>query len=449
MIPHLTNQEEIQLPIRNFPKQQAIFETGARYTIVAKGRRFGLTKGAANDFMRRALMGTFQKGLWVDTVNSNIDKYIERYFIPYLNRLPRHLWEWRKQAKMLVINKAYIDFRSADTPETMEGFGYDKAFLNEAGIILKNEYLWDNAIRPMFWDYPQVTVVIGGTPKGKGKFFELAQRGQDERQKNYAYLHYSSFDSPFQEIHDAIREDMSSMPDRVVEQEIYARFLEDTGVVFRGILECMGAQPKKPYRGHRYVIGVDLAKVEDFTVLAVYDALSNEQVYQARFKEIDWGMQKARIAETARHFGDGTSPAQVVIDATGVGDPVVDDLSRMGVPVDPIKFTNDQKRQLIEKLVNWIELRRVKMLPIDETIQEFTNFTYDISDKTGRVRYGAPVGFHDDIVIAHALAVWRLQVKEKQTYVKPKSLIRQSYERQIKKREDEDISPHEWISWGV
>src|SRR3989304_753994 len=111
-------------------------------------------------FMKCALEGKFKKGLWVDVVNSNIDKYIERYFIPHLNKLPRTMWEWRKQAKMITIQDAYIDFRSADTPETMEGFGYDKAFLNEAGIILKNEYLWNNAIMPMFWDYPQAKVVI-------------------------------------------------------------------------------------------------------------------------------------------------------------------------------------------------------------------------------------------------------------------------------------------------
>ena len=214
----------------------------------------------------------------------------------------------------------------------------------------------------------------------------------------------------------------------------------------------MDATPQKPMTGHRYVIGVDLAKVEDFTVLAVYDATNNKQVYQARFNKIDWGMQKSRIAETARHFTDGTSPAQVVIDATGLGDPIVDDLGRMGIPVDPIKFTNEQKRQLIEKLVNWIELQRIHMLNIPETRTELTNFTYDISETTDRVRYEAPVGFHDDIVIAHALAVWRLNPIIKEVMEKPKTLIRLSYEKQIKRQEAEiagEITPDQWNEWGA
>lgn len=417
---------DIDLPIKNFPKQESIFADAARYKIVAKGRRFGLTRGAANNFIREGLQGKFEKGLWVDVIVSNIDRYIERYFLPHLNKLPRNMWSWRKQQKTLYIRNSYIDFRSADRPESLEGFGYDKAFLNEAGIILKSEYLWNNAISPMFWDTPTVSVVIGGTPKGKGKFYELYQLGTGE-DKRYNSFQFTSFENPYINVPE-IRNEMKNMPDRVIQQEIYAQFLEDTGVVFRGITEVMNAEPKKPLKDHRYVIGVDLAKVQDFTVLAVYDAVTNAQVYQARFNKLDWSMQKARIKETSKHYNN----AAVVIDATGLGDPIVDDLGRMEVPVDPIKFTNDQKRQLIEKLSNWIELGRIKMLNIPETIQEFSNFTYDISEVTGKVRYEAPPGFHDDIVIAHSLAIWRLNPKIKESYEKPKSMIRLSYEQKLK-----------------
>ena len=204
--------------------------------------------------------------------------------------------------------------------------------------------------------------------------------------------------------------------------------------------------------GHRYIMGVDLAKVEDFTVIAVYDAGNNRQVYQDRFNKIDWGMQKARIAGIARFYKDADgSPASVVIDATGLGDPIVEDLARMGVPVDPIKFTNDQKRQLIEKLSNWIETGRIHMLNIPETRTELTNFTYDISETTDRVRYEAPVGFHDDIVIAHALAVWRLNPIIREAVEKPKTLIRLSYEKQIKEQIQEtdiEIPEAQWREWG-
>ena len=68
----------IDLPILNFAKQQTIFDNPARYIIVPKGRRFGVTRGAANNFIKMAITHKFKKGLWVDTVNSNIERYVER-----------------------------------------------------------------------------------------------------------------------------------------------------------------------------------------------------------------------------------------------------------------------------------------------------------------------------------------------------------------------------------
>lgn len=393
---------KIQLSTRNFDKQQSIFDSPATHTIVPKGRRFGLTKGAANDYIMSALKGKFHKGLWVDTVNSNIDRYIERYFMPHLKRIPENLWHWGKQEKIVKIKNAYIDFRSADRPENIEGFGYDKYFINEAGIVLKNPYLWDNAIRPMMWDF-KARGVIGGTPKGKGIFSELYARGQDEEQPQYASMRFSTFDNPFIDSR-VVLEEIRSMPERVVRQEIYAEFLDDTGVVFRGITQVASLSPKPVHPQHLYVIGCDLAKVQDYTVIVVYDRADNCQVMQMRFNKLEWPFVKEKVQEVSRKFNN----ALVVLDATGLGDPIADDLIRSGVPVEPIHLTNELKKQIIEKLSNWIELSNLKMLQLDETIQEFNNFTYDISS-SGRVRYEAPVGFHDDIVIAHALAVWSMQ----------------------------------------
>jgi phage FluMu gp28-like protein len=429
---------QVTLPIQNFPKQQSIFDSKARFKIAAKGRRFGLTKGAANNFIEEALAGKFKKGIWVDVVNSNIDRYIERYFVPYLSLLPKETWNWQKQAHILHINDSYIDFRSADTPETMEGFGYDKFFINEAGIVLRDKYLWDNAIRPMFWDYPS-SGVIGGTPKGKGVFYELAQRGKDPNQPEYEFFTFTPFDNPYIQ-KDIVEEDMKSMPERVIRQEIYAEFLDDSGVVFRGIGEIADSEPTKPNPDHIYSMGVDLARVQDYTVIAVYDKITNKQVYQARFNQLEWPYQKSRIAETAKHYNNAT----VVMDTTGLGDPIYNDLTRDGVGIVSYKFTNESKKLLIEKLSNWIELKRVHILNIEETKKEFTNFTYDISEATGRVHYEAPSGFHDDIVIAHALAVWDLTEKYVVKQGAPRSPIARDYAKRVEQYNKED-SEHEYF----
>lgn len=392
---------EVTLPIQNFPSQQSIFDDAARFKIAVKGRRFGITRGAANDYILSALEKRFTRGLWVDTVNTNIDRYIERYFLPHLNKLPRHFWDWRKQDKILIINKSYIDFRSADRPENIEGFGYDKFFINEAGIVLKDEYLWSNAIRPMLWDY-SASGVIGGTPKGKGVFSELFERGNDPSQRLYKSYRFTTFDNPYLPV-DIIKEEMMDMPERVVRQEIYAEFLDDSGVVFRNVSTICTLKPAQPVGGHLYVIGADLAKVQDYTVLSVFDRSTNRQVYQDRFNKLDWAFQKAKI----KALSEAYNRALVVVDSTGVGEPIFEDLQRSGVPVEPFKFTNTTKKEMIEKLSIWIEQKKFLMLENEDSIREFNNFTYDISS-TGKVRYNAPQGFHDDIVCSIGLAVWNL-----------------------------------------
>lgn len=398
---------KIELPIRNFAKQQEIFDCPARYVIVPKGRRFGVTRGAANNYIKLALTGKFTKGLWVDTVNSNIERYVERYFMPALMKLGAQgeLWHWRKQQKILQIKDAYIDFRSVDNPQNIEGFGYDYAFLNEAGIILRNEYLWQNAIRPMLWDYKAHTIVAG-TPKGKGIFHELYQRGLDKEQPEFAALKFSTFDNPYLPAEEIAKE-IESMPQRVVSQEIYADFLDDTGIVFRGVNAIATLDPTDipaAKLGHMYIIGADVAKVVDYTVIVVYDRTDNRQVFQMRFNNLEWPVVRHRLIEVSRKYNN----ALIYLDSTGVGEPLFDDLARLNIPVEAIHLTNELKKQMIEKLSTFIELGHLRMLAIDETINELNSFTYEISNH-GRVIYEAPVGFHDDIVIAHALAIWGMQ----------------------------------------
>jgi hypothetical protein len=422
----------IQLPIKNFPAQQEVFDDPARFVMLAKGRRFGFTRGAANNTIKVALAGKFKRGLWVDTVNSNIERYVERYFLPTLRKLPERLWHWRVQQKILRIKDFEMDFRSADTPENIEGFGYDYVILNEAGIILKKRYLFDYAIRPMLWDY-KPKIYIGGAPKGKGIFHDLYQRGLDVNQPDYKSFKHSSFDNPYVQ-HDLIMEDIKAMPERVVRQEIYAEFLEDDGAVFQRVSDIAILDQKEPETDHLYVIGCDLAKLQDFTVITVYDRKDNHQVYQMRFNKIEWPYIRSKVKEVS----DKYNHALVILDGTGVGDPTYDDLSREGVPVECYKFTNESKKNLIEKLANWIELKNLYMLKLEDTINELNSFTYDYSEKTGRVIYGAPQGFHDDIVISHALAVWSLQPIIVSKQVEEMSIIERDLYDKRKSFEDQD-----------
>ena len=216
------------------PQLDTFFGAKAKFTVVTKGRRFGATHGAAHSFIEWGLEG--RRLLWGDTINSNIDRYVQRYFEPAMkaHKVP---YTWNSQKKEMRIGTGHIDFRSADRPENWEGFGYDVIFLNEAGIILKDPYLYTNAVLPMLMDYSDSQLIAAGVPKGtKGKdgkdhaFYTMAlaaDRGED----NYRRLAYSSYDNPLLKAEDIdeLKDEISRMNPQMVRQEIYGEFLEGAG----------------------------------------------------------------------------------------------------------------------------------------------------------------------------------------------------------------------------
>jgi hypothetical protein len=276
-----------------------------------------------------------------------------------------------------------------------------------------------------------------GTPKGKQNLWNLHQRALSGDPDWNSHLLKASTSKviPDDEL-EALRKSMSQA---LFNQELECEFLEGEASVFRGVREIMTSEPEEPQEGHNYVIGCDLAKVKDYTVLTVYDRSTNKQVYQNRFNTIEWPFQKQKIRAIAEHYNN----ALVKIDATGIGDPIADDLLRAGVAVEPFKFTQESKKDIIEKLSIWIEQKKIEMLPIEETAFEFDNFAYEILPG-GKLKYSAPNGYNDDIVMSHALAVSSLQPIFKINKTQP-SPIRQEYVRAIRTLERDQNSEYEGI----
>jgi hypothetical protein len=391
--------DEIKLRLYYHPNQQRIFSSPAKVKVIAKGRRFGLTKGLANYVIERMLDG-LTPCLWIDTVNSNIDRYVERYFAPALRGLPPEHWQWRQQRKELTILDRKCDLRSADKPELIEGFAYRLIILNEAGIILNDEYLWENSIRPMVLDF-NPELIIGGTPKGKNLFFDLkakAEDKQDERYKDWEFFHFTSYDNPFldrAEI-DAL---VADLPEHVRRQEIYGEFLEDMTGVFKNLDEVIGKSQAREWRADETCyIGADLGKAVDFTVITVLDGEGN-QIYFNRLQGYDWPYHIKTVAETARKY-----PGIVYVDSTGAGDPIFDALKREGITVEGYHFTAESKRRLVECLMLSLEHKELKLLNEPIQTNELKFFSYETT--ASGLKYSAPSGKHDDCVFGLALANW-------------------------------------------
>lgn len=310
--------------------------------------------------------------------------------------IPEHMIAKRNDSELVITfrNGSLLQLLGSDNPDSLRGSGPVGVVLDEFATMKFEAW---QVIEPILRANGGWAWFIG-TPKGKNHLHEFFQRGLKGHKDWKSFFLTADRSGLFTK--EQLDETQHSMTQKMFQQEMMCNFLETEGTVFRGVREAMTSKVETPRAGHLYIMGCDLAKVTDFTALTVYDRIRNNQVYQEKFQTIEWPFQKKKIAALSKNYNS----ALVKLDATGLGDPIADDLIREGVPVDPIKITETIKKELIEKLTIWIEQRKCKLLPLNETLNEFDNFSYEISP-TGKIRYQARQGFHDDLVISHALAV--------------------------------------------
>jgi hypothetical protein len=191
----------------------------------------------------------------------------------------------------------------------------------------------------------------------------------------------------------------ASLPDRAFRQEFLAEFLPDGGGVFESVRECVAEGVRSREPEGPVTIGVDLARLEDYTVLSAVDS-AGRQVAFDRFNKIPWAEQTERISRFASAFGDPL----LVVDATGVGDPIVEALSSAGLRVRPYRFTSQSKQAAVDRLSLLISRGELSLLDVPEQTSELEAYEFQPLPGGG-FRTSAPPGMHDDTVMALALAV--------------------------------------------
>lgn len=382
--------------------EQAL-KTPKKFSIISAGRRTGKTYSVMGWGVARLHdPRTPRKSmLWVDTKHANIDKYVERHLFSILGSGYSRHCSYNKQKKTFYFpNESYIDFGSAERSENLEGFQYDIIVINEGGIVLKRPSLWNNTLLAMTKGTNNLTRIIG-TPKGRNKFFELYSLGLSGNDEYEAYR-FTSYDSPLwdKEELDRIKE---TVPQTVFEQEYLAEFTENGTGVFKWKWDKIGWSGELiPHKDKRYSLGVDLAKYQDFTVIQPIDNETLQMGQPLRFNTIDWNEQKKVILEKAKYFNN----ANVLLDSTGLGDPILDDLRRSGVNITGYKFTATSKPELLTHYALKGEQEEIRIPINDIYLNEHKALQYTLSD-SGKLKMEVPQGTHDDTIMAGALAVWQ------------------------------------------
>lgn len=388
----------VKLDIKFLPKQKEIYEYPARFKIIACGRRFGKTFLCSYKVILSALSKPNQT-FFILAPNYAQTKILWRMI---KRTLPKEAVKRIMEGELFIElqNGSIIFAKSGDNPDALRGEGLDGCVLDECAMLRPE--VWNEAIRPALADKNGWAIFIS-TPKGKNWFYELFLRGQDPNQTEFKSFQYPSWENPLL-AQSEIEEMRKSMPEVSFRQEVMAEFLDAGGLVFRGLDKVLTSHPEEPKPGEFYIIGVDLGRHEDFTVIKVGKISTNQEVYRERFNQSDWDYIKHRIREVYNLYNRGC----IIMDSTGYGDPIYEDLSKEGLNINGINMNVSTKPKLIENLQLMIENQQIGLINDPNLTVEFGAYTYTILP-SGNVRYEAAQGFHDDEVISTALMALGMQ----------------------------------------
>jgi hypothetical protein len=376
--------------------QLRAYRSGARFRVIAAGRRSGKTTLAAVETIEQALEGgEGWMGAWVTPGHSitetgfrTIDNAIDDRLIASAKESPPYRHEF--------VTGGRLDYlTTSGTPNVSEGYNW--VVIDEAAKGVPKR-AWAQELRPTLSNTGGGAMFIS-TPDGKGWFHDWWQRGQSPDHPDVDSFRWETYDAehiPDSEV-DAAREEL---PQRVWEQEYLATFRDDTGGVFDPVtLEYDLPDQADPHWAAvgPYRMAADLARSEDYLAIVTLDAYGNV-AHLTRERDISWPQIQSRIERVAAAHGHPT----VAIDATR-DNKLVADLERSGVDVEPVTFTSQRKQDLVENLAAGIEAGEVTV-PADTILEtELSVFEYETT-RAGNVRYGAPENHHDDTVDALAMA---------------------------------------------
>lgn len=372
-----------------YAKQEAFLFAPERYSIVEASTKSGKTVGCLVWLLEQAMQGREGQNFWWVAPSYPIATIAFRRM---KRAIPHDAFDPNESEHTITLdNGAIIWFKGADKPDSLYGEDVFAAVIDEATRC--KEEAW-HAVRSTLTATRGPIRIIGNV-KGRQNWAYTLARKAEQGAPDMAYFKLTAHDAVEggvlapEEVEDARR----MLPDAVFRELYLAEPSDDGGNPFglQAIRACIAplsaAAPS--------VWGVDLAKSQDWTWAIGLDA-SGTVCVSERWQG-PWNMTLERLGGMLAKGG------KVLVDSTGVGDPIVEQLQRkLGGKVEGYHFTAPSKQRLMEGLAAAIHQQTVHF-PDGPLVSELESFSYEYT-KSG-VRYSAPEGLHDDGVCALALAV--------------------------------------------
>ncbi len=384
--------------------QRRLIESPARILYVGAGTKTGKTVGLALWVVQGLLAGErcAVVGPWFKRTRAFYDLLKTFLEVPIARQDVA-----AAELKFTGENGGRIDFYSGDHVEPLYGDAYHRVVIDEASrqteasltAALTTISATNGKVRLAFnlergsknWAIRHLLRVKHMTPE------ERAKSSED-------YMLFPTLGEGFvpAELIESMR---GKMPESLWRALYLAEIPAEDAALFRGLDEIFtGAEWSSPVKGGRYVMGADLARKQDWTVLTVLDVGSGKVAYVDRFNAVAWTVQVERAAALYARFGC----SRAVVDATGIGDVVIEELRKAGLRVEPFIFSGPSKKRLLEGLIVAVERRAITVPEKYQWLKEELEGMEFVLSENGEVKYGSASGMSDDGVMSLALAVTEL-----------------------------------------
>ena len=361
-----------------------------KYYLLNIGRQFGKTLLASNQLMYWALNQKNIKCAWVSPVYKQSKKVFEEVYKAFRKRPEIYRNVNKSELILEYITGSTIQFFSAERYDNIRGFTFDYLICDEFAFM--DSEAWTEVLRATVLVKGKKVLLIS-TPKGKNHFWQLHQL--DGVNSQYKSFTMTSYDNPLidpKEIDDA----RTTLPDHVFRQEYLAEFIDGGAGLFQGQIIRLPQQ-----QSIRYFAGIDVGRNDDYTVLTVFNQ-AKEMVFVERWRHDTWANISRKVADKINEYN-----AVAFVEVNSIGDAIMEQIQahcKTPTNVQPFVTTSKSKQDIIEKLAVANQNKEVTFLPCDWLEKEFSVFTYEYNPKSRSVKYGAPSGFHDDGVMATAIA---------------------------------------------
>lgn len=383
---------------RPHPGQLRFLQAEEPTKVLACGRRWGKTDVAAVQTLFGLRQTNPTRHIIIAPTRDQARLVFDRveHFLELLGVEAR---AYRTPYPALEVGDHRLTARSGSIPRNLRGHEATDLIIDEAAF-LPESVITEVAMPMLATTGGRLTLI--STPQGKNHFWRFFCLGQS---RGDVWSHQAPTRENPHVLPAFLEAQRGLISDRAFRVEYEAEFIDGAGRVFstEAITSSVVAQPRAEPDA-AVAIGIDWARYRDFTAIVVVAGSRDRAAVLAveQFQGLSWPAMLDRVAQRLAAY----PYARVTCDTTGVGDAVTDFLRERcpAAALTGLTFTPKIKHELIGDLAWMMERSSLSMPPEPELIRQLEHFESTVRD-SGHTRLGAVSGFHDDLVVALALAV--------------------------------------------